>query len=171
LSSDESSSVFRRKIPPPSSGSKTMSNILSCLLSLLCSPEDGNNTLLRNTSKRLPDYMASHPESWCLQGRLVGHTACYLHEADPFLRNRQFWTYSRTSLHFMEPEGPMLSQITTAYTTPSFLCKIHSHIVLPSTSRSASGARDEKLIHNSVVKTLKWEPLSPRPFTALYLQN
>jgi hypothetical protein len=67
------------------------------------------------------------------------------HGAEPLLRSRQLCRYSRTSQHFMEPEGslpcsqelvPILSQIDPVHTIPSqiyiLISSIHLRLGLPS---------------------------------------
>jgi hypothetical protein len=63
------------------------------------------------------------------------HSHSLTHGAEPFLRSRQLCSYSRTSQHFMEPEGsllcsqepllaPIVSQINPIHTVPSYLRSI-----------------------------------------------
>jgi hypothetical protein len=62
----------------------------------------------------------------------------YLHGAES-LRSHQLLTYSRIPEHFMEPKDsllclqeplvPILSQINSVHTTPSYLSKMHFNIV------------------------------------------
>jgi hypothetical protein len=70
------------------------------------------------------------------------------------LRSRQLCSYSRTSQHFMQPEGslpcslvPILSQIEPVHTTRSYLSKIHFIIVHPPTSWSSQWSLPFRLSH------------------------
>jgi hypothetical protein len=42
-------------------------DVLALLLGLLFNPEDGDSMFLRNVSKLLPHYLASHPTRYCGQ--------------------------------------------------------------------------------------------------------
>jgi hypothetical protein len=70
--------------------------------------------------------------------------------AEPFLRSRQLYCHSRTSQHFMEPEGsiPYSKELSTGpypepyqtnphHTIPSYLSKIQFDIVHPPMSWSS----------------------------------
>jgi hypothetical protein len=71
----------------------------------------------------------------------------YLHTygAEPFLKSHQFYSYSRISQHFMEPEGSLAcsQEHSTgpypepAQSTPSYLSMIHFNIVHPPTPWSS----------------------------------
>jgi hypothetical protein len=71
----------------------------------------------------------------------------FTHGAEPFFRSRQLCSYSRTSQHFMEPEGslPYSQEPSTGpYPEPDrssphhpILSKIHFNIVHPPTSWSS----------------------------------
>jgi hypothetical protein len=82
----------------------------------------------------------------------IKYISCHLtylltHDVEPFLRSRQLCSHSRTSQHFMEPEGSIsCSQepSTSPYPEPyqsnihhsilSYLSKIHFNIVQPPSS-------------------------------------
>jgi hypothetical protein len=81
------------------------------------------------------------------------------HGAEPFLRSCQLCSHSRNSQHFMESEGslpcsespplvPILSQINSIHTIPSYLSKIHFNIVHPPTSRSSQCSLTVWLSHH-----------------------
>jgi hypothetical protein len=66
--------------------------------------------------------------------------------------SRQLRSYLRIFQHFMEPEGslpcskgPSTEPDRSVHTTPSYLFKIHSNIILPPTSRSTTTTRFRKL--------------------------
>jgi hypothetical protein len=76
--------------------------------------------------------------------RLFTHSLT--HGAEPFLRSCQLCRPSRTSQHFIEPEGslphssepfPILSQIDPIHTIPSYIPKIQFNIVHTHTSWSS----------------------------------
>jgi hypothetical protein len=75
------------------------------------------------------------------------HTYLLTYRAEPFFRSCQLCKNSRTSQHFMEPEGslprsqepstgPIFSQIDPVHTISSYLSKIYFNIVHPPTSLS-----------------------------------
>jgi hypothetical protein len=48
-------------------------------------------------------YLTTEPETQTMQRQMIG-TYLLTHGAEPFLTNRQLWSHSKTSQHFMEPE-------------------------------------------------------------------
>jgi hypothetical protein len=80
-----------------------------------------------------------------LEKPIVLLTYLLTYGAEPFLRSRQLYSYSRTSQYFMEPEGslpcsqepstvPILSQMDLVQTITSYLSKIYFNTVHPPTS-------------------------------------
>jgi hypothetical protein len=90
----------------------------------------------------------------------------FIHETEPFLRNRQLCSYPRTSQHFMEPEVslqcsqslplvPILIQIDPVQSIPSHLSKIHFFVIF----RNKLIFYDEELAPRATPK-LEDHPLS-----------
>jgi hypothetical protein len=60
------------------------------------------------------------------------HSLSLTHGVEAFLRSRQLCSYSRTSQHFMEPDGslPCSQELNPIHTTPSYLSKIRMFIYI-----------------------------------------
>jgi hypothetical protein len=98
--------------------------------------------LVVKTGKKEPTPMSVNPVTLSFPKSLLGPlvlkaktTHSLTHAAEPFLSSRQLYSYSRTSQHFMEPEGSLLcsqehsiglflSQINSIHTVASYLSKI-----------------------------------------------
>jgi len=84
-----------------------------------------------------------------------------LHGAESFLRSKSVLSWSRNSLHFMEPRRfitaftsvPILSHIDAVHALTSHFLKIHLSIILPTTPGSPKLSHSLRFPHQSRVYT------------------